>query len=539
MQALAGVPGDLAGLAGDQSARDAPAAFAADRLEPQECVVHDALALRGGQYAAAQADERTGGDLEDAVGDGLAAGLHLEHLPLALAHQHHHRADGFVRAVDDQFLDGLAQHTVDHALDDDRAADRKLEALAAHGLQQDAQVQHAASGHDELVGPSAGLDPQGHVVLQLPLQTAADLPAGDVLTVLPGEGRVVDAEGHRDGRLVDGDGVHGVRMIRIADGVADLELVHPRDRAEVARVDLGAVQLAQARETLERGDLGVDLLEPPVLGVLDQHHRHAHADGALRDPPHADAPEILRVVQGGHLHAQGLLQIHVGVGHMLDDGLEHRLQILLLVRRPGVARPAFLRRGINHGEVQGVVLGAQRHQQVEALVDHALRVAVRPVALVDDDHGAQPGLQGLGEHEAGLGHGALEGVDHQQAAVGHAEDALDLAAEVGVARGVDDVDAVDLFVPGHIADGAVLGEDGDAPLALEGVGVHDQAVLPALELLQLTGAEVAGLLEQLVNQGGLPMVNVSDDGDIAERGDRSRLGDGGHMDLSVGVGSEV
>ena len=44
------------------------------------------------------------------------------------------------------------------------------------------------------------------------------------------------------------------------------------------------------------------------------------------------------------------------------------------------------------------------------------------------------------QHEAGLGHGALKGIDQQQCAVGHTQHALDLAAKVGVARGVDDVD---------------------------------------------------------------------------------------------------
>ena len=48
------------------------------------------------------------------------------------------------------------------------------------------------------------------------------------------------------------------------------------------------------------------------------------------------------------------------------------------------------------------------------------------------------------------------------------EDALDLAAEVGVARGVDDVDA---GCPSHCTERA-LGQDGDAALALQIVGVH-------------------------------------------------------------------
>ena len=60
------------------------------------------------------------------------------------------------------------------------------------------------------------------------------------------------------------------------------------------------------------------------------------------------------------------------------------------------------------------------------------------------------------------GSGPFGRVDQQQHAVDHRQHALDLAAEVGVAGRVDDVDLVVLVV-----DGGVLRQDGDAALALE------------------------------------------------------------------------
>jgi hypothetical protein len=91
------------------------------------------------------------------------------------------------------------------------------------------------------------------------------------------------------------------------------------------------------------------------------------------------------------------------------------------------------------------------------------------------------------------------------------EDALDLAAEIGVAGRVDDVDARVLPV-----DRGRLGEDGDAALLLEIVGIH-RAFGHALVL-----AERAGLLEQFVDQRGLAMVDVRDDRDVAEFHGRRR-----------------
>ena len=86
----------------------------------------------------------------------------------------------------------------------------------------------------------------------------------------------------------------------------------------------------------------------------------------------------------------------------------------------------------------------------------------------------------------------------------HRQDALDLAAEVGVAGGVDDVDAG--VVP---IDRGRLGQDGDAALLFEVVGVHC-AFGDALVF-----AERARLAEKLIDQRGFAMVDVRDDRDVS------------------------
>ena len=60
--------------------------------------------------------------------------------------------------------DRLVQFAVDLLVDDLRLADGQLQPLAADVLQQDAQVQHAAAGDDELVPPAlARADLHRHV----------------------------------------------------------------------------------------------------------------------------------------------------------------------------------------------------------------------------------------------------------------------------------------------------------------------------------------------------------------------------------------
>jgi hypothetical protein len=74
-----------------------------------------------------------------------------------------------------------------------------------------------------------------------------------------------------------------------------------------------------------------------------------------------------------------------------------------------------------------------------------------------------------------------------------------------VARGVYDVD-FGIFV----VDRGVFGQNGDAALFFEVIGIHD-AVLNGF-----IGSEGAGLAEHGVDEGGFTVVNVGDDGDVAD-----------------------
>ena len=177
---------------------------------------------------------------------------------------------------------------------------------------------------------------------------------------------------------------------------------------------------------------------------------------------------------------------------------------------PGAARSVVavpaLADGVEDGEVELMLVGVEVDEEVVDLVEDFLRARVGAVDLVDDDDGRQFGFEGLGKDVARLRQRAFGGVDEEHDAIDHFEGALDFAAEVGVAGGVDDVDFA-----AAVVDGGVLGEDGDAALALELVGVHD-----ALGDL-LIGAEGAGLAQHGVDEGGLAVVDVGDDGDIAYR----------------------
>ena len=115
------------------------------------------------------------------------------------------------------------------------------------------------------------------------------------------------------------------------------------------------------------------------------------------------------------------------------------------------------------------------------------------------------GGERLRQHVAGLGQRPLGRVDQQQDAVDHGQGPLDLAAEVGVARRVDQVDP---RVP-HWTEAALA-----------------RIVMPrsrswSLESMTrstsvLVGAEDAGGAQHGVDQGGLAVVDVGDEREVAK-----------------------
>ncbi len=299
---------------------------------------------------------------------------------------------------------------------------------------------------------------------------------------------------HRNDRLVArerfGGGIVGER-----DRVADVEVAERLDVGDhVADVaDVERPRLAHVR--LEHADLG---------RLVDASMRHRH-------------------------EARAGFELAVDDAHVRDDaaiGIELRIedqpaQLVLASpwrRDPGDDRledlldpDPFLRRGRNR-------VRAFDHQQLFDLAAHALDVGGRQIDLVDDrdDGEVLPQRQVVVGERLRLN--PLGGVDHQQRAFAGGERARDLAREVDVARGVDEVQLVRDAVVRRVGERHRMHLDRDPALALE---IH------RIEQLGFHVAVLHGLgeLEQAIAQGGLPVVDVRDDAEVAHVG-RTAFRDG-------------
>ena len=267
----------------------------------------------------------------------------------------------------------------------------------------------------------------------------------------------------------------------------------------------------------------------------DQDHVFALLHLAALNAPDAEAADVVVVVDGRDQQLQRRVVVARWGGDALEDGVEQRAAVVVAVLQLGAHDPRASD-GIEDRKVELLVGGAELDHQVKHFVDHLDRTGVAAIDFVDDHDRQEAEAESLAQDEARLRHRAFGGVDEEDHAVDHGEDALHFAAEVGVAGGVDDVDlhfgrmdedgrkvvtgggvrrlvvhrmAEGVGTVDEVTDRGVLGQDGDAALALQIVRVHD----PLVDLL--VGADGAGLLEEGVDERGLAVVDVRDDRDVA------------------------
>ena len=236
--------------------------------------------------------------------------------------------------------------------------------------------------------------------------------------------------------------------------------------------------------------------------------------GAVYHAPDGEWAEVVVRNDVGYQHLDGGIGISFGRRNRIHDGRKEGLQVCHLAAKLGRAL-TVAGHGIDDREFDLLLGGVQVDEKIIDLIEDLGRPGVIAVNLVDDHDGRQMQFEGFREHEPGLGQRAFGRIDEQHDAVHHAQRALHFAAEVGVTRGIDDVD-----LGLTILHGRVLGHDGDAFLALEIHRVHD----PFGHLLVVP--EDPTLPEHGIDEGGLAVVNVSHDGNIAERSGHG----GGEMD---------
>ncbi len=177
--------------------------------------------------------------------------------------------------------------------------------------------------------------------------------------------------------------------------------------------------------------------------------------------------------------------------HALDDRLEHLLDANRRSCRWRAARRRLDAEGLLHLGHDGVGPGD------------------RQIDLVEHRHDGQVVLHRQIRIGDRLGLHALKRIDQQDDALAGGEAARDLVAEIDVAGRVDQVQLVVDALANVVIDGDGMHADGDAAFAFEVHGVEELG-------LELAMRDGAGLEQELVGQGALAVIDVGDDGEIAD-----------------------
>ena len=363
-------------------------------------------------------------------------------------------------------------------------------------------MENAAAGNFDAGFVLELLNFHRHVVLALEHEALFELTGADDIAFAADERRRRRLEHDGKRRRIDLDRVEGDGVLGVGVDVADVGALDADDSSDVARfndVAFLAAEVVEGKQLANRRSRLAAIVLHDEDGVTRVNRSGIHAADA-------DASDVLGVIDRHALHGERTVGIDLGSGHVVENHVEQRVHVVVVVGGVKACEAVHGARvyHVLHRELELLVVCAEVRHQVEAVVVSLLRIGTGAVDLVHHDHDGKARLDSVTQHEARLGHGAFERVDEKQRAVSHLEHALDLAAEVGMARGVDDVDLHAL-----VLDGDVLRQNGDAALALLVVGV-EHALLDLLIL-----AEGIGRAQKLVDEGRLAVVDVSDDGDVA------------------------
>ncbi len=238
-----------------------------------------------------------------------------------------------------------------------------------------------------------------------------------------------------------------------------------------------------------------------TVGVLPAGDELARDQASDREPP-----DVVVVVEVVDLELGRRVGVARRSREALDDRVEQHLE-----RRPRIAggaqRDTGARIRVHDREVELRVVGAKIDEEGVHLVQHLGDTGIGTVDLVDAKHSRETELQRLFQDEPRLRQRPFGRIDDEENAVDHGERALDLAAEVGMPRRVDDVD-----LHAAVRDRSVLRENRDTALALEVIRVHDPLDH------DLVGAEDPALVQHRIDERRLSVVDVRDDRDVPHVG---------------------
>src|SRR5207249_2966510 len=158
-------------------------------------------------------------------------------------------------------------------------------------------------------------------------------------------------------------------------------------------------------------------------------NRIANADTAADDPAERDPAEIVAVIEIRNQHLEKWFGRNLRRRHGFNDALKQRRHVCARVRQVPLGETLFRAR-VNHRKIELLIGRLQFHEKVEDQIQHCVRTGVFAIDLVNDNNWFEVVLECFAQNETGLRLGTVVRVHHQQNAIDHLHNSLDLTAKV-------------------------------------------------------------------------------------------------------------
>jgi len=315
-----------------------------------------------------ETEETTSRDVEDESNAAIREGNEFLHLTTTLGHLLDDVTGHGLLDIDGDLFDGLEKGLVllIKLEDDLRGRHSELVTLTTNSLDDDTELQFTTGADLDRILVRTVEDANGHVVLSLAVETLAQGVGGVGSALATGERRVVDGEGHGQGRGVDGDGGDDLGDGRVAEGGVDGCGAETGERDDITGGGLINDVTVHTSSTEELENLGVfDDLTLFIKGL----DRVTRAHDAVDDTTDKTLTEESIRLDLSDEHAEGSLRVALGSRDVLEDALEEGVHVSTDLIG-SLSRPTGAAGGVDDGVLELLVVGIKVDEHIEDLVLH-------------------------------------------------------------------------------------------------------------------------------------------------------------------------
>ena len=246
-----------------------------------------------------------------------------------------------------------------------RTGNGKFEAFAAHGFDQNAQLQFAAAGNFKGIVVGGSGDFERDVAFRFFFQPFGNHPRGNFVAFAAGQRRIVDRKGHHQRRRVDRLSLKRFGDGKVADGIGNGGFYRAGYGDDVAGMGFFQTLAGQAAVSEDFGD--AETLDFVVFAV-ESFNRVARSDAAAEDFAGQQAADELVGFQRGGQHGKRFFRIADRRRHMGQNQFKKNLQVFFLVVFKVFDRPAVAAGGVKNRKIELFVVGIQADEKIKDFV---------------------------------------------------------------------------------------------------------------------------------------------------------------------------